>query len=106
MPVLIFLLVLCILGLLLYIRYLRSRYILPNRSTGSIQQLSQKKPKIDTTTPFLPGSKVGRKEILKDLEVNINRTKKLKKNRLFASKEDIKRSYIIDAILDKPKFKE
>jgi len=104
MPFVIFLLSLCILLLLLYIRYLRNRYVLPNRTTGNLQQLNKRPPKVDTTLPFLPGSKVGEKKYLEDLEVRVTTPKKKKKLRYFSSKEDIRRSYIIDALLEKPKF--
>lgn len=107
MPFFVLLLSLCILGLLLYIRYLRNKYVRPNVQGGALQQLPKRPPKKDTTIPFLPGSVVGNKKILEDLEVVVTKDKRSsKKNRLFSSKAEIRRSYFIDAILEKPKYLE
>ncbi|MCI4667705.1 MAG: hypothetical protein MRZ79_06050 [Bacteroidia bacterium] len=104
MPFLVFLLSLVILGLLLYIRYLRNKYVRPNTSLGNFQQLAKRPPKVDTTIPFLPGSKVGGKAILEDLEVKVSKREGRRKDRPFSTREDIRRSYLIDALLEKPKY--
>lgn len=104
MSFLVFLLSICILGLLLYIRYLHNKFIRPGRMGGSLQQLPKRPPRKDTTIPFLPGSVVGKKKILEDLEVKVSTNKRKKKGRPFSSKSEIRRSYFIDAILEKPKF--
>ncbi|MEO0896899.1 MAG: hypothetical protein AAFY71_10900 [Bacteroidota bacterium] len=105
MPITIFVLSISILGLILYIIYLRNKYIVPNQTTANVQTLPKKEPPKDHSEAFLPGSKVDNNaasfidELYEGLEEN-----KKKRPRPFKSKADIRRAYIVDAILEKPKY--
>ncbi|MEL6695739.1 MAG: hypothetical protein AAFU33_22730 [Bacteroidota bacterium] len=99
---LIILLSLLVIALLLYVRYLRVRVGLGDSAGGGVQRMPQRAPTRPLNEAFLPGSRTGSSS-KKDKEEEPAPRKK-RKARPFTSKADIKRSYIIDALLERPKF--
>ncbi|MEM7375236.1 MAG: hypothetical protein AAF587_41965 [Bacteroidota bacterium] len=107
---------LTLLGILLitglfYIRYLRLKYGLKDSNSGGVQHINQMPPKVNNDDLALPGSRVGiDKRILKVKEemshgLHIETYKKTKpKRKLGMTRADLKRSYMIDALLERPKF--
>ncbi|MEO0473804.1 MAG: hypothetical protein AAF206_29610 [Bacteroidota bacterium] len=104
------------LGALLVIAYLGLRYLrlllrTKDSNYGGVQRSLRPSEKKATEGAFLPGSRVDiddlfaeiDKELDNGLEVEIL-GKKSAMQQMFGSKNDIKRSYIIDAILERPKF--
>ncbi|MEL6131769.1 MAG: hypothetical protein AAFR59_00145 [Bacteroidota bacterium] len=97
-------LLLVIISLLLYIRYLRVRAGLGDNAGGGVQRMPQRAPSRPLNEAFLPGSRsTGKKKEEKEEKPKSGDIKR-KKARPFTSKADIKRSYIIDALLERPKF--
>ncbi|MEM7659417.1 MAG: hypothetical protein AAF399_25080 [Bacteroidota bacterium] len=97
-------------GFLLF-RYLRIRFGFKDSNYGGVQHIRQREPKPDVENLALPGSRMGtekrvadvREEMKQELHIQTYRDAG-KKRKLFVSKADIKRSYIIDALLERPKF--
>lgn len=106
-PLIIFLMAL--LGVLsfLLIRYLRMQLGLREQGYGGGVQHSPKlEPDLGNEEIFLPGSRVS-DLVDSDAELaayDVQASSSSKAKRLFRSKEDIRRSYIIDALLERPKF--
>ncbi|MFK7923219.1 MAG: hypothetical protein AB8H47_14745 [Bacteroidia bacterium] len=97
---------------ILLIRYLRILMGSKDKNYGGIQRSSRIDPPKETEKEFLPGSIMDRTfidEIHKELEGGLKVTgddeNKKTKRRLFFTKKDVMRSYIVDALLDKPKYK-
>lgn len=89
--------------LLAYLRYLTIRMGLKDRNYTQVQHSLKENKRLDNSSGFLGGSKV----IQNEPEDKDRYTRPKKKKRLpFRNTEDIKRSYIIDAILDKPKWRQ
>lgn len=105
-----------ILGLLIiiglfYIRYLRLKYGLKDSNSGGVQHISQLAPKVSSDDLALPGSRLGEDQRLKKVKeemshgLHIETYKKSKtKRKLDMTRMDLKRSYMIDALLERPKF--
>lgn len=104
-PLVFFLALIVGLLLFLFIRYLQMRAGLKDQFSG-VQHASRKDPPAPDEEIFLPGSRLGSSALP---GVTIDRPESPQKTsskakRLFRSKEDIRRSYIIDALLERPKF--
>ena len=101
-----------ILLLLLYLffRYLRIHFGLKDSNYGGVQHSLQVPPAVSTEELFLPGSRADeedavikiKKALEEGLEVKVSKASKHKK--LFRNKQDIKRAYIIDKLLERPKW--
>lgn len=97
----------------LMFRYLRILLGSKDKNYGGIQRSPRLDPPKEPEKEFLPGSFMDRTfidEIHKELEGGLKVTgsddeDKKPKRRLFFSKKDVIRSYIVDTLLDKPKFK-
>ena len=102
--------------LLLWLRYVRVRASLSDRKSGGVQHSSFLPPPKDTTEDFLPGSRMGQDSSVEKMKaimaegLHINRLGAGKRRRrhplAISSKRDLMRSYIVDAILDKPKWRD
>ncbi|MEL7340637.1 MAG: hypothetical protein AAGM67_09140 [Bacteroidota bacterium] len=108
--------ILIVIGLIvgyLAFRYLRILLGSKDKNYGGIQRSPRLDPPSEAEKEFLPGSFMDRTfidEIHKELEGGLKVTgtdddEKKPKRRIFFSKKDVIRSYIVDALLDKPKFK-
>ena len=90
-------------------RYIRIKFGLKDSNYSGVQRIPRKSPPKNPEDAFLPGSRSGEDssvELLKKhLEQDAPVKKKKKQKAVFTSKLDIKRAYIIDAILDKPMWK-
>lgn len=101
----------CLLAYLL-VRYLRIRIGLKDSNYGGVQHSLREVPPPPPESLFLPGSRSDNaptvaeimQELEKDMKVQKNIGRKRKREPVFQNKLDIKRAYIIDAILDKPKW--
>ncbi len=99
-------------GVLLF-RYIRILLGSKDKNYGGIQRSPRLDPPRETEKEFLPGSFMDRTfidEIHKELEGGLKVTgsedeKGKPKKRIFFTKKDVIRSYIVDALLDKPKYK-
>lgn len=89
--------------LLAYLRYLYIRMGLKDRNYTQVQRSLKENKSLDHSSGFLGGSKVSQNE---PQDRNRYARPKKKKYLPFRNAADIKRSYIIDAILDKPKWKQ
>ncbi|MEL6624309.1 MAG: hypothetical protein AAFQ83_13535 [Bacteroidota bacterium] len=101
---LIILLSLLVIALLLYVRYLRVRVGLGDSAGGGVQRMPQRAPTRPLNEAFLPGSRTGSSSKKDKGKEEEPAPRKKRKARPFTSKADIKRSYIIDALLERPKF--
>ncbi|MEM9986949.1 MAG: hypothetical protein AAF804_17795 [Bacteroidota bacterium] len=98
---------------LLYLRYLALQRRMKEAGSGSVQYTGKMEPpKLDDDL-FLPGSRLGermdgRPSELANLEVTpeVNKPKKRTARRrgIIRDRADIRRSYIVDALLERPKF--
>ena len=109
--ILVVLLVLLAIAALLWFRYLQIRLGFKDSNYGGVQHIRQMPPKPDPQAISLPGSRMGEAQLVEDLrkemkqELHIQTYGKNKyKRRLFVSKADIRRSFIIDSLLERPKF--
>ncbi|GAB4420341.1 MAG: hypothetical protein OHK0039_33810 [Bacteroidia bacterium] len=101
----------------LYVRYLLLRLGLKDSKSGGVQHTPRAiPPKPRSDEPFLPGSRMGlpdenSSELIHHIMsegLAIYRQQYIKPRytrRLFTSKQDIRRSYFIDALIDKPHWK-
>lgn len=89
--------------LIVFLRYLSIRLGFRDRNFTQVQRTLREQVPISQTEGFLSGSKAVKNE---DEDTDRDRRAKTRKHLPFQSREDIKRSYIIDAILDKPKWRE
>lgn len=89
--------------LIVFLRYLSIRLGFRDRNFTQVQRTLREQPPISQTEGFLSGSKPVKNE---DEDTDRSRRPKTRKHLPFQSRADIKRSYIIDAILDKPKWRE
>lgn len=89
--------------LLAYLRYLYIRFGLKDRNYTQVQHSLKENKRMDSSSGFLSGSKLIQNE---PEDKNRYARHKKKKTLPFRSTADIKRSYIIDAILDKPKWRQ
>ena len=91
-------------------RYLRIKFGFKDNNYSGVQRIPRQSPPKNSSEAFLPGSRAGDDssvELLKKhLQEDETTKKKKKPKRVFNSKLDIKRAYIIDAILDKPMWKQ
>lgn len=102
-----------ILFLYLGLRYLWIIAGLKDNNSGAVQHSSRAIPPNLSQEPFLPGSRAGMGDAVAQLQEEMKQglkiqTFKKRSNayRPFSSKQDIRRSYIIDAILERPKWSE
>ncbi len=93
--------------------YLRNRFGLKDKNLGGIQRSPKLPPPKPPEEAFLPGSVITRSaaiaEVLEELEkrpriIELSGEKRKHQHRLFLTKKDVLRSYIVDTLLDKPKF--
>ena len=92
---------------LLGVRYLLIRSGNRQAGGGGVQRLEQKPKGRPLNESFLPGSRTGSSDQIdgeKDQKSAKGSSKKKRRVRPFTSKADIKRSYIKDALLERPKF--
>ena len=91
-------------------RYIRIKFGFKDNNYSGVQRISRKSPPKKSSEAFLPGSRSGEDSsvemLKKHLAVDEPRKKKKKQKTIFTSKLDIKRAYIIDAILDKPMWRQ
>lgn len=97
----------------LYLRYLRIRANMTQTLTGNVQYSVRRAPSGEPE-PFLPGSLLRDRmkdlgKELDDLEVKAevspkSRSRKDRRRGVIRSRADIRRSYIVDALLERPKF--
>lgn len=107
---------LLLLFLLLRLRYGYVQGRLKRGREGGVQHSSLLLPPKDTTTEFLPGSRAGMEDSVEKIKkvmaegLHIKRLDAEKRRRrhplAFTTKRDIMRAYIVDAILDKPKWRD
>jgi hypothetical protein len=96
----------------LFLVYLRNRFGFKDKNYGGIQRSPRLEPPKEPEAEFLPGSETRRSaeldDILDELEAEAKRTRlamhSKPKRRIFLTHKEVVRSYIIDALLDKPKF--
>ncbi len=95
-----------------YWRYIKIRFGLKDSNNGAVQHSRRAVPPPSAEDLFLPGSHMeqDQQEILMEHIKNTPQIEQIspnrKKKKLFRNKEDIKRAYIADALLDKPKWSE
>ncbi|MDP5171622.1 MAG: hypothetical protein NWR72_15355, partial [Bacteroidia bacterium] len=88
--------------LLVYLRYLYIRWGLKDRNYAAVQRLERQEISRETADSFLSGSR----SVINEPEDKERYTRdKPKPHRPFGTLADIRRSYMIDAILDKPKWR-
>ncbi|RMG67459.1 MAG: hypothetical protein D6722_13095 [Bacteroidetes bacterium] len=102
--------------LLLALRYLQVRSSLRNAKAGSVQHSSLRPPPKDTTVDFLPGSRAGAESSVEKMKTIMqeglhvkhmdDRGRRRRHPLALTGKRDLMRSYIVDAILDKPKWRD
>lgn len=99
---------------LLYLRYRSRMNRMDGDSSGSTQYLARQEPPKGAEGLALPGSRLGERAGpgkgagLANLQVKAEVTKVARKpsrrRGLIRSRADIRKSYIVDALLEKPKF--
>ncbi|MEZ4829925.1 MAG: hypothetical protein R3C61_27125 [Bacteroidia bacterium] len=100
--------------LYLYLRHLWTKLGFKDSNYGGVQNMPRLVEYKLTEEAFLPGSRAGEADSLEKiakvmaegLEIQKFKNKKKAKPRVFTSKRDFQRAYIIDALLEKPKFLE
>lgn len=97
--------------LYLLLRYLWIASGFKDSNSGGVQHTSKLDPPKPKEEPFLPGSRAGMDDAVARIQEEMKhglkiQTFKKRRNayRPFSSKQDIRRSYIIDAILERPKW--
>ncbi len=98
----------------LYLRFQALQRRMREEGSGSTQYLAKMPPAKTGEELFLPGSRLGERSGpgkgagLADLEVKAEVTKVQKRTArrrgIIRSRADIRKSYIIDALLERPKF--
>ena len=93
------------------LRYVRIKFGFKDNNNSGVQRISRKSPPKRVDDMFLPGSRAEEDSSLEALKRTLRQNQPVKKTSsrqepLFTSKKDIKRAYIIDAILDKPRWKD
>ena len=100
-------------ALILYLRFLFFKYGDKDSKYPIVQHSNKKLPPPPDPEPFLPGSRMGgefnedaEKAMKEGLELTEFKEERFKKkHHLLGTKEDIKRAFILDDILDKKFFK-
>lgn len=96
----------------LYIRYRRIQERIQDSLTGKVQHMEKLVPPQEYE-PFLPGSRLTDRmsELGKELdqlevkpEIRRPHKKTAKRRGIVSSRGDIRKSYIVDALLERPKF--
>lgn len=105
-----------LLGIALLFLYLLLRYLwivsgLKDSNSGGVQHSARLEPTRLSEEPFLPGSRAGMEDSVARIKEEMSRGLKIQtfkkrgnSRRPFNTKADIRRSYIIDAILERPKW--
>ncbi|WNJ20524.1 hypothetical protein [Pontibacter sp. G13] len=96
----------------LFYRHLRMRLGIKDSNYGGVQHISRQPPPPPPHEEFLPGSRANLPNAVEALEQETQgvsspyeepkRTSNRRK--VYKSKEDIKRSYMLEALLEKPKW--
>ncbi|MEZ4776078.1 MAG: hypothetical protein R3D00_23075 [Bacteroidia bacterium] len=100
--------------LFLYFRHLWTKFGFKDNNYGGVQNMPRMAEQKNHEEAFLPGSRAGEMDsiekiakVMKEgLEIQKFSNNKKPKPRIFKSKSDFKRAYIIDALLEKPKYLE
>ncbi|MDX2247695.1 MAG: hypothetical protein SF052_13000 [Bacteroidia bacterium] len=96
----------------LYFRHLWVKLGFKDNNYGGVQNMPRLAEAKNHEEAFLPGSRSGQDDSLEKiakvmaegLEIQKLTKRKKQRPRLFTSKKDFQRAYIIDALLEKPKF--
>ncbi len=89
--------------LIVFLRYLWIRLGIKDRNYTQVQRVLRLEPRPEASEGFLTGSKLSQST---PQNTEPKPVRKIKTYRPFQSITDIKRSYIIDAILDKPRWRQ
>jgi hypothetical protein len=104
---------LLLLGGFLWLRFLR-RFRFQSRNAGTVQRIRRQPPPPPPVEAFLPGSRLADRDTVHQAaeemrsELHIERIPPSRKTRLVHElrRIDMRRAYMVDMLLDKPKWKQ
>lgn len=101
-------------ALFLYLRHLWTKLGFKDNNYGGVQNMPRMAEQKNHEEAFLPGSRSDQDDSIEriarvmaeGLEIQTFSNNKKPKPKIFKSKSDFKRAYIIDALLERPKYLE